>query len=385
MQLEEIGVDPRGAEIMAEKFQYFTIRLFHLNLRQAAILKQEMLAEGAEAAVPGPVFNGETDAAGADQVLLNGTLRQIRKLIAKLRELPLDLAELGDRLERALVNYTAARPPIYVKGQVYDWRRTYIMGIINLTPDSFSQDGLYSRANYIDRALAQAEQMVKDGADFLDVGAESTRPGYRKLDVTEEENRLLPALRELRSTVRVPLSVDTYKPEIAAQALELGADIINDIWGLQAPDDSGHRMAQVIAAAGAPVVVMHNREEPGYDHLMKEMVAWLGHSLEIAAAAGIRADRMLVDPGIGFGKRYEDNLTALRNLSQLKILGKPILLGTSRKSVIGLTLDLPVDQRLEGTIATAVWGMFQGANIIRVHDVREVTRAIRMGEAIRAI
>ena len=259
------------------------------------------------------------------------------------------------------------------------------MGIINITPDSFSKDGLYAKENYIDRALTQAEQMVRDGADFLDVGAESTRPGYRKLDAGEEEKRLLPVIRELSGAVKVPLSVDTYKPEVAEKALNLGAAIVNDIWGLQSPDDPGRRMAQVAAKAEAPVIVMHNRTEPGYDCLMNDMIGWLGQSFAIAAAAGIRSERLIVDPGIGFGKTYEDNLKALRDLAALKVLGKPILLGTSRKSVIGLTLDLPVEQRLAGTIASAVWGMMRGAAIIRVHDVREVTRAIRMGEAIRDV
>ncbi len=275
---------------------------------------------------------------------------------------------------------------IEIQGRIYDLSsRTFVMGIINLTPDSFSKDGLYSAGstNYIDQALLQAEEMVKDGADFLDVGAESSRPGAVKVSETEEAKRLLPAVKELSTAVKVPISVDTYKPEIAQKALELGASIINDIWGLQSPDDPEYRMARVVAEAGVPIVVMHNKTEPVYQAMMTEMVDFLRDSTAIGARYGVKASQIILDPGIGFGKTYQDNMTAMRHLEQLGNLGRPVLLGVSRKSFIGLTLDLPVSERMEGTIAACIWGVMKGANIVRVHDVQAVSRAIRMWDSLR--
>jgi dihydropteroate synthase len=273
-------------------------------------------------------------------------------------------------------------PSLAIKGRVYDFSRTYVMGIINITPDSFSGDGLYPENKYVENAILQARAMIDAGADFLDVGAESTRPGAATVSAAEEGLRLFPVLRELVRAVAIPISVDTRKPEIAAKAVELGADIINDIWGLKSPEDSGHRMAEVIAQAQVPIIVMHNQAQPGYQHLIREVVASLNESIDIASRAGIEPGKIIIDPGIGFGKTLHDNLKLLQNLHQLKVLGKPVLLGTSRKSVIGKVLDLPVEERLEGTIATNVWGVANGANIVRVHDVQAISRAIRMCDAI---
>jgi dihydropteroate synthase len=274
---------------------------------------------------------------------------------------------------------------VRIKNHIYDCAaRTYVMGIINLTPDSFSKDGLYRETDWIGNALRQARQMVADGADFLDVGAESTRPGAAVLPEDEEAKRLFPVLRELVATVSVPISIDTYKPQIAVQALKMGAAIINDIWGLNAPTDPGHRMAEVVAQSDAAVVIMHNQAQPGYQDLISEVITSLNHSIQIALDAGIDPERIIVDPGIGgsFGKTRQDNLLLLRQLESFKVLGRPILIGTSRKSVIGAALDLPVTERLEGTIATNVWGVTQGANIVRVHDVKAICRAVRMCDAI---
>ena len=225
--------------------------------------------------------------------------------------------------------------------------------------------------------------MITAGADFLDIGAESTRPSASQIDEAEEKKRLLPVLKELVKVVKVPISVDTYKPEIAESALELGAAIINDIWGLNSPADSKHRMAEVAAKFKAPIIIMHNKVNPGYRNLMQEIIESLSDSITIACKAGIDFNRIIIDPGIGFAKNYQENLYLLKNLDQLKVIGRPILLGTSRKSLIGMTLNLPVNERLEGTIATSVWGAAKGANIIRVHDVQAVARAIHMYDAIK--
>jgi len=284
----------------------------------------------------------------------------------------------------AIKSQLSAFAPLTIKGCLYDLRqKTHIMGIINITPDSFSKDGLYHKTNYIDLALEQAEQMVIDGADFLDVGAESTRPGAIAVSEGEEIARLLPLIKELVRNVRLPISVDTYKPIVAEEALNAGASIINDIWGLQAPGDLEHQMAMIIAEAKVPVIIMHNKTNPGYGFLMKEIIDSLSRSIEIACQSGIDLEKIIVDPGIGFAKSYQDNLYILQNLDQLKILGRPILLGASRKSVVGLTLDLPVNERLEGTIATSIWGIAKGANILRVHDILAHSRAVKMCDAIK--
>lgn len=383
-EMRQIGVDPRGVEIMEDKFQHFVIKLFNLSFRQAAIIKQEMLARGAEAAVSWRVCSWDTSEKGGDyEALLSGTLRQFEQLIAKLEQQPFGLKDTAELIKAALNNYARSNHSITLRGKTYDLNRhTLVMGIINLTPDSFSQDGLYRNKDYIDAAVRQAQQMIADGADILDIGAESTRPGFAQLPEEEEERRLLPALKELVNAVDVPISVDTYKPGIAEKALAAGASMINDIWGLKAPNDPQHRMASIVGTSGAPVVIMHNQGQPGYTYLVKEMVDSLSESIDIALHHGIQLEQIIVDPGIGFGKTYEDNLKVLQNLDQLKVLGRPILLGTSRKSVIGMTLNLPVDERVEGTIATTVWGIAKGANIIRVHDVKAVSRAIKMCDAI---
>jgi len=380
-----IGVDPRGTTIMENKFRHFLINLYGLTFRQAAIIKQEMLARGAEAAVSWKVCSW--DNSGPDdeyEALLTGTLRQYQEVIAKLRQQPFGLSEIASAIEASLTNYEREKfAPMVIKNKTYDFNsRTYLMGIINLTPDSFSNDGLYG-VNLIERALRQATQMVADGADFLDLGAESTRPGFQRVDDAEEARRLLPVLKELVAAVNVPISVDTSKPAIAEKAVNLGAAFINDIWGLQSPEDPECRMAQIIGSSKIPVVVMHNRTKPAYQFLIKEIVESLSISMEIAARYGASAEQIIVDPGIGFGKSYADNIKTLQNMDQLKVLGRPILLGVSRKSVIGETLNLPAEERVEGTIAATVWGIATGGvDIIRVHDVKAISRAVKICDAL---
>jgi dihydropteroate synthase len=260
--------------------------------------------------------------------------------------------------------------------------RTYVMGIINATPDSFSGDGVLANDAADDpvaRAVAQGRRMVEDGADLLDVGGESTRPGHARVDVSEERRRVVPMVAALRSALPdTPISIDTTKAAVAAAALDAGADLLNDVWGVGADDG----MARLAAERGVPMIVMHNRAEPRYSDLMAEVVADLRSALERARRRGIEGDRLIVDPGFGFGKTPEHNLTVLRELSMLRELGRPILLGTSRKSTLGRVIDLPVDQRLEATLATTAIGIAGGADIVRVHDVRENVRAARMSDAI---
>lgn len=252
---------------------------------------------------------------------------------------------------------------------------TYIMGILNITPDSFSDGGKYNR---LDDALFHVEEMLKEGMDILDVGGESTRPGYTLVSEAEEIERVVPVIEEVKKRFDVPVSLDTCKAKVAREGLKAGADLINDIWGLKYDG----KMADVIAEKNVPCVLMHNRKEPDYKDFLEEVKVDLGESIEIARKAGISEDKMILDPGVGFGKTYEHNLQIIKSLNVLGQLGYPLLLGTSRKSVIGLTLDLPALERVEGTIVTTVFGVLGGCAFVRVHDVKENLRAIKMAEAI---
>lgn len=253
----------------------------------------------------------------------------------------------------------------------------YIMGILNLTPDSFSDGGRWTER---DAALRQAARMASEGAAIIDLGGESTRPGHTPVGAAEEAERVLPMVEAVKRETGLPVSVDTYKYETARLALEAGADMINDVWGLKY--DAGE-MARVIAGSGAACCLMHNRARAEYAHLMPELLHDLRETLRIADAAGIGRDKIILDPGVGFGKSCEQNLAVLNRLEELRVLGLPVLLGASRKSVVGLTLGLPVDERLEGTLATTAIGVLKGAAFIRAHDVRENLLAAKMALAIR--
>lgn len=253
--------------------------------------------------------------------------------------------------------------------------KTYVMGILNVTPDSFSDGGKWNR---MDAALAHVEEMLKDGMDVLDIGGESTRSGYTLLSDEEETERVVPVIEAVKARFDVPVSLDTYKSRVAQAGIEAGADLINDIWGLKYDG----QMAKVIAESGLPCCLMHNRKDTDYRSFMQDVAADLADCLHLAECAGISQDKIILDPGVGFAKSYEQNLQVINNMEQLHVLGCPILLGTSRKSVIGLTLDLPASERLEGTLVTTVMAVMKGCMFVRVHDVKENVRAIRMAEAI---
>lgn len=252
---------------------------------------------------------------------------------------------------------------------------TYIMGILNVTPDSFSDGGKWTRK---DKALKHVEEMLNDGADLVDIGGESTRPGHTPVPAREEMDRVLPMVEAVHARFDVPISVDTYKACVAEAAVKAGADLINDVWGAKKDPD----MAAVMARTKAACCLMHNKDEALYENFLEDMAEELKYSVDLVRKAGVEPDRIILDPGVGFGKTYEMNLEAIRHVEVLHRLGYPVLLATSRKSVIGLALDLPADQRVEGTLATTVLGVMKGCAFVRVHDVKENKRAIRMTEAI---
>ena len=252
---------------------------------------------------------------------------------------------------------------------------TYVMGILNVTPDSFSDGGKW---NDRDRALKHVEEMIAEGMDIVDIGGESTRSGYTLLSDEEEIARVVPMIEAVKANFDIPISLDTYKSGVAEAGIRAGADLINDIWGLK----YDKKIAGVIAKYNVACCLMHNRNEAIYQNFLEDMVADMKECVAIAHKAGVPDDKIMLDPGVGFGKTYEQNLEAINHVDVLQELGLPILLGTSRKSVIGNTLDLPVDQRVEGTLATTVIGMLRGCSFVRVHDIKENHRIIQMTRAI---
>jgi len=390
-EMARVGAASGGIEIMAPKGMLRAIKLEKVGYAAANILKQEMLAKGGEAAIASDIYLG---ARQASDVILLGTLRHYRELLAILKQQPLSsLQAIAREVEEALARYEGRTlGTMEIGGRTFEWgKRTYVMGILNITPDSFSGDGL---AGDVEAAIALARRFVEEGADILDVGGESTRPGSAPVPLEEELRRVLPVVERLAAEVDVPISIDTYKAEVARRALEAGADMVNDVWALRMDPD----MAGVVADSGAPVILMHNRSRPKnavqeerlggryvgieYRDLMADIIRELRESIERAVEAGIAWEKIIVDPGIGFGKTVEQNLELVDRLGELKVLGRPILVGPSRKSFIGYTLDLPPQERVEGTAAAVALSIARGADIVRVHDVREMVRVARMTDAM---
>ena len=253
-------------------------------------------------------------------------------------------------------------------------QRTYVMGIVNVGPDSFSGDGLRDAES----AIAQGKRFAAEGADIIDVGGESTRPGFEPVSADEEMRRVMPVIERLAGELSVPVSIDTYKSEVARRAVAAGARMINDVWELKRDP----KLARVAAEAGVPLVISQNQRGSKFHDFFPELIASLKKSMQIALDAGVAWDNIIIDPGVGFGKTVEQNVEIVRRLAELKALGRPILLGTSRKSFIGHVLDLPVDQRLEGTAATVAIGIANGADMVRVHDVAQMVRVVKMSDAV---
>lgn len=254
-------------------------------------------------------------------------------------------------------------------------KKTIVMGILNVTPDSFSDGGKF---NHLEKAVARAKEMVEQGADIIDIGGESTRPGFAPLSLEEELERVIPFIQAVSENVNVPISVDTYKAEVAKQAIMAGAHIINDIWGAKADP----RMPEVAAELNVPIILMHNRSDRNYQCFIRDALNDLYESIALVKQAGVKDEMIILDPGIGFAKNYDENIEMMQNLDKLVGTGYPVLLGTSRKSMIGHALDLPVHERMEGTGATVCYGIQKGCQLIRIHDVKEMSRMARMMDAL---
>lgn len=378
--MNDIGCDPCGTAIMQNKALFRVIKVEGLATKAANILKQTMLAKGAEAAVRRGTVNLSAE---KTDVLLYGTVRQYQQAIIQLKMQPWGLKQLATELHHALQSAGGRLVRTWSwedKQLVIEPNKTLVMGILNVTPDSFSDGGKF---NTVDTALAHLDEMLAAGADIIDIGAESTRPygGNEAVSAEEERRRLLPILTEVLKRTTVPVSVDTYKAEVADMALGLGAHIINDVWGLQY--DNGE-MARVAAKYGAPIIAMHNSREIAYSKdIISDLYTFFRKSITIGEEAGIPREQFILDPGIGFAKEFAHNMEIMARLEELHGLGCPLLLGTSRKRFIGEVLDLPAEERVEGTMATVAAGIQKGVQIMRVHDVKEVKRMARMMDAIR--
>lgn len=383
--MHQIKADHFGIKIMVPKGINHLIKINSVSNIAANILKQEMLSFGGEVAVARNCLTGRTK---STDCLLMGNLSQINRLSKKLIHQPFGLSKLADELTTSLLNYQKENFNLDLgKYRLNLGKRPLIMGILNLTPDSFSGDGFYGISHIayrISHIIDFVEKMVKDGADIIDIGGESSRPGAKPISLKEELSRTIPIIKILVKRIKVPISIDTYKPQVAQQALDNGVSIVNDITGLRDP-----KMIKVIFRYNCGVVIMHMKgkpctmqNNPVYNSLIDEVIEFLRRAINTATKNGVSKDKIIIDPGIGFGKTAEHNLQILKRLKEFKILGRPILVGPSRKSFIGKILNVGPQERIFGTVASCILAVENGAKILRVHDIRQVKEALKVQEAI---
>lgn len=380
-EMERIGVDPAGIEIMAPKQFHYNFKVEGLSAAQANVVKQDMLSIGGEAAVARGAASCTIKTTDA---IISGTLKQFNSLIQKLQYQSFGLPKVARSLSEALENMVKSR--FSIKTGSREWiigERTLVMGVLNVTPDSFSDGGLFLDR---DKAVERALEMVEQGSDWIDIGGESSRPGAEPVSAEEEIRRVVPVI-ELIAKKGITVSIDTTKSKVAKAALDAGAEIVNDISAMSMDSD----MASLCAESKCPVILMHMRGTPktmqsniGYNDLISEVYDYLLSRVEYAESSGIKANNIIIDPGLGFGKSREGNFEIIKSLSEFKSLGKPILIGASRKSFIGKTLGADLDARVTGTVAASVIAIHNGAGIIRVHDVVEARLSADMADAIRS-
>lgn len=383
--MHDIGVDSYGIKIMLPKAINFLILLKSISSVCANILKQEMLSLGADAAIAREAITGKSK---KTDCLIIANLTQINSLIKKLKLQPFGLHKIAAELDINLKNYTKNNYILPLRTKSLNLSsRTHIMGIINMTPDSFSGDGLYrlKSHDFLNLALKKAQSMEKDGADIIDVGGQSSRPGAKNISTKEELKRTMPLIQLLTKKIKTPISIDTTKTEVARAALQEGAQIINDISGLK-----DKQMLKLAAKCKAAVVIMHMLGKPAnmqkiikYNSLIDEISSYLKKAIDSAQSAGINPNRIIIDPGIGFGKNPEHNFEIIKRLAEFKSLGKPMLVGPSKKSFIAKVLGEDFKARSIGTLATGVLAAERGANILRVHDVKETFQALKILKTVK--
>lgn len=389
-EMEKIGPEPYGITRMIKKAVHYVIKLHGVRTPAALILKEDMLSKGGDCTIHRDAITNRVERCDC---LLMGTEKAFSLLTADLRLQPFGLARMADEIEQAILSYECAVPVTPPDGELPDnligfykalRERTLIMGILNVTTDSFSDGGLYAD---LDKAVARAVQMIGDGADVIDVGGESTRPGSEPVSVNEEIKRVVPVIKAISEKLNIPISIDTYKPLVASAAIEAGACIINDITGF-----AEQEMRELAAEKKIPSIIMHIKGTPKtmqvnpvYDNLISEISSYLRERAGMLEEDGLPPEYIIIDPGIGFGKTVEHNLEIIRNLADFKSLGYPILIGPSRKAFIGQAIGgLPSSERIEGTSAVAALSIANGAKILRVHDVKQIKRAALMTDAVQS-
>ncbi len=367
--LRKIGCDEKGIEIMNPKAKHLLIYAKGLDPRAANIVKQEFLSAGGEAAVAWKTLDLSIE---KSEILMMGTKSQYERVTEKLKEQPFDLKDLAGEINMSIDSY---------HGSKYGAERCKIMGILNVTPDSFFDGGRYDR---VERAVEKGIKMEKEGADIIDIGGESTRPGSERISEEEELERVIPVIEDLSNKTDVPISIDTYKPKIAEKAVDAGAEMVNDVFGLRQEG-----MPEKIAELNVPVVIMHMQgrpkdmqEDPTYDDVISDISSFFLERIEVAKDAGVKDENIIIDPGIGFGKKLEHNLEIIERLDEFTSFSYPVLLGASRKSFLGNILEKEADERLYGSLAVAAMAVERGASILRVHDVQENLDVIRTVSAV---
>lgn len=382
-EMHRIGVSSAGMKLMQPKSQFLVIRIDQVPSQSATILKQEMLSLGGEAALS---FDAAYRASKKKTaVLLLGTVKTFQHLIPKLAVQPFaSLQLLAKNVPLVLSHYLSGPAATMIGKQKFDWsKKTYVMGVINATFDSFSRDGI---GTDIKKGIQRALAMEQAGAAMIDVGGQSTRRFslYYKVktqEITEAEEiqRVIPLIKALKKELNIPISIDTYRASVAEKALAAGASCVNDVWGLQ----KDKQLINVVKEHQVPVVIMHNQKKAVYQDVRQEVFNFLYQTTERALEVGIKRENIVIDPGIGFAKTTEQSLELLKHLRELKSLGYPLLVGTSRKSVVGQVLNVPAEERLSGSLATYAVAVLQGANIVRVHDVKEAVEVVRIVDAVR--
>lgn len=383
-EIKKTNADPYSIRLMSEKAYIRAISIKGIDNRSANLLKQEMLSLGGEAAISKDISNFKK---GCSDVLILATKRHLKNLFPKLSVQPFGLRDLSEKIETALSNYEkdefavfAGKHKLKLTG-----KKPLVMGTLNVTPDSFSDGGKYCSAH---DAVFRALEMESEGADIIDIGGESTRPGSARIGESKEISRILPVIKKLSKRLKIPISVDTYKPDVAKAALDAGAVIVNDITGLRY---NKGLMARLASKYGVPVIIMHMQgspktmqKKPGYRDVISDISGFFSDRVKHAVENGVKPGQIIIDPGIGFGKLLEHNLEILRRLSEFRALGFPLCVGTSRKSFIGNILGgLPPEQRVYGSISSFIWSALRGAVILRVHDTAETVQALKVLTAIK--
>lgn len=379
-EFQKIAVDRSAINIMLPKGKFYLLKIEGLSSVNANIIKQQMLASGGEAAVARGAITGKVK---YSDCIIMGTSAQFNHLIHKLTLQPWFLKETADKIREVLLRFNQPESQIVWDNYKLEFgRKTLIMGIVNVTPDSFSNGGKFFN---LDSAVAGAQRLEEEGADIIDIGGESTRPGAKAVKLAEELRRVIPVIKKVRKKIKVPISIDTRKSKVAQEAIEFGANIINDISGLKHDPN----MIKVIKRYKTPLILMHIKGNPRtmqinphYEDVISEIYTYFEKSILRLTKYGVEEGKIIIDPGIGFGKNLDHNIQILKRLKEFKSLGRPILIGTSRKSFIGAILNLPVDKRLNGTLASCACAIINGADILRVHDVRQVSEVIKIVDCI---